>query len=595
MELNALPGENSPSYGLLTVTGLGSGSLAKASAGPIWRVPAQAGEAWSPNPGVSAALVQSNSDLFVLMWAYRDKINGIPTLLYELYSTTVSAWGSVNSLAPPGKFDIPTTYYSNFSAGYPMAGFSIGNSVYAYLPTGTSAYVIPMFCVSQNAPAFAMLTATDQDGAALGSGDSRYFGDRVTYSLNVNPTPANQPLTGWNVDSNFHAGTAFDDDGPGAFPRLKAADNAAVGSPPSPPATFTMVGPCDYQAGGDPSSGNRCWSSVTTNGAFGGPDFAAPPAAKALAFAFEANNAIGSAGATLFTLNWKIPAAKLQTTQMFAGGSLVSGSDGHPTAYQWSFGPDAQHLTAACTTSSCAPPSPYNARGTHAYSLTAKYFVDQAFATTATGTYTVTDFAPAFTVNGSASGPITANAGQNLNVLNSSRRGAGISASYQYSLCLSPCADGYQVWSAMTDPPPSGSPSTSASIPVPATAGSYALKIRVNYTGGTAYWPDPSGVTFFPVNVVSPLFVTASVSPSSAIAGQNVTFSCSATGGLPPYSYQWRSPITFVVGTQQTYQTTSNVAGPRLRPAASSRTASRFRRRAVTTPRRRSPPPLRWL
>ena len=40
VELNAQTGENSPSYGLLYVTS----SLAKVSAGPIWRVPSQAGE-----------------------------------------------------------------------------------------------------------------------------------------------------------------------------------------------------------------------------------------------------------------------------------------------------------------------------------------------------------------------------------------------------------------------------------------------------------------------------------------------------------------------------------------------------------------------
>ncbi len=40
------------------------------------------------------------------------------------------------------------------------------------------------------------------------------------------------------------------------------------------------------------------------------------------------------------------------------------------------------------------------------------------------GTYTVTDFAPAFTVNGSASGPITAVTNQSLTAVNSSQRGA---------------------------------------------------------------------------------------------------------------------------------------------------------------------------
>ncbi len=99
------------------------------------------------------------------------------------------------------------------------------------------------------------------------------------------------------------------------------------------------------------------------------------------------------------------------------------------------------------------------------------------------------------------------------------------------------------------------------------TAGTYALKIRVNYTNptGTAFWPDPAGVSYFTVNVVdvTPLVVTESVNPASASVGQNVTFSCNASGGLTPYSYQWRNPISFVIpgATGPTYTTTSTVAG----------------------------------
>jgi PKD repeat protein len=191
--------------------------------------------------------------------------------------------------------------------------------------------------------------------------------------------------------------------------------------------------------------------------------------------------------------------------------------------------------------------------------------------TAAMGTYTVTDFAPAFTVNGSTSGPITAITNQNLTVSNSSQRGATVTASggYWYSLCLIPCTpptDAYTLWATMGDAPPGGSPPTTATIPLPAIAGNYSLKIKVNYTGGQwAYWPDPAGTAYFPLNVVSvvPLVVTASVSPATAAAGQNVTFSCSATGGLAPYSYQWHSSVPFAIpgATQPTYQTTSTVPG----------------------------------
>ena len=270
VELNAQAGENSPSYGLLTV----SGSLAKVSAGPIWRVPSQASDVWWSNPGPSSALIASNGSLFVLMWAQR----ALPSLLFELYSTTVAAWGAVNSSARPGVLDIPTAFYSNFSPGQPMRGFSAGNSIYAYLPTGSSAYVIPMSCVSQNAPAVASMTVANQAGAPLNNGDTVFLGDQITITPSVNPSTASQPLTGfgWNFDFDFHAGAASDDNwaGPCTSPRLKAPDNGAFGSPATPPALITVVGPCDFQvAGTNPGSGTGCWTSVTTNGAFGGPDF----------------------------------------------------------------------------------------------------------------------------------------------------------------------------------------------------------------------------------------------------------------------------------------------------------------------------------
>ncbi|MFI5120579.1 MAG: hypothetical protein ACHQM4_09210, partial [Thermoanaerobaculia bacterium] len=544
VELNPQAGEKSPSYGLLYVTS----TLAKVSAGPIWRVPLQTGELWQPTPGVSSALIASGNDLFVLMWAYRDKTNGIPSHLFRLYSTTVAAWASVNSAAPPGAFDIPTSLYGNFSVGQPMRGFSIGHSVYAYLPTGTSAYVIPMFCVSVNAPAFSFM-AVAQAGAPLASGDTVFVGDQVTITPTINPPPASQPLTGfgWNFDFDFHTGAPYDDGGVGTSPRIRAPDNAALGSPPAPPALITVVGPCDPQVGGtSPGSGSGCWNSVTTNGAFGGADFGpapAPGSTKALTFALEANNALGSGGAGLFTLNWKVPAARLQSTQVLSGQPLASGSDGHPTAagYKWYFGPSPAALAwAGCTGPTCVPT--LDTRGTYYFWLTASYangYVTPDYAgTAAMGTYTVTDIAPAFTVNGSASGPITVIAGQNLNVANSSQRGAGISATYQYSLCLTPCGDSYQAWSAMVDPPPSGTPPTSATIPIPATPGTYALKIKVSYTGGVVYWPDPSGSAYFPLTAVSPVVVSASVNPTSTTVGQNVTVSSSPTGAVAPNSYE---------------------------------------------------------
>ncbi len=359
------------------------------------------------------------------MWAQR----ALPSLLFQLYSTTTAAWGFVNSSAPPGKFDIPRPSMARFNPGQPMRGFAgAGNSLYAYLPTGPSAYVIPMSCVSQNAPAVASMSVANasQAGALLNNNDTVFFGDQITITPAVSPSTTSQPLTGfgWNFDFDFHASSAAEDAGAGVSPRIKNVDNDQFGNPPAPPAQVTVVGPCDPRNLGVPNSGAGCWGSVLTNSAVGGPDFTGGEVAgstKALTFAFEANNGLGSAGASLFTLNWKVPAAKLQSTQVLSGLPLASGSDGHPTAtgFKWYFGASPTTLTQApgCNGPTCVPT--LDTKGTYSYWLTASYangYVTPDYdGTTHVGLpYTVTDFAPAFTVNGKTSGPITVVTNQSL-------------------------------------------------------------------------------------------------------------------------------------------------------------------------------------
>jgi PKD repeat protein len=57
------------------------------------------------------------------------------------------------------------------------------------------------------------------------------------------------------------------------------------------------------------------------------------------------------------------------------------------------------------------------------------------------------------------------------------------------------------------------------------------------------------------------LSVIVSVNPNPGTVNQPVTFSCNVSGGTAPYTYQWRSPLAFLVGSLQTYQTTPAVAG----------------------------------
>ncbi|MDL2717725.1 MAG: PKD domain-containing protein, partial [Acidobacteriota bacterium] len=147
----------------------------------------------------------------------------------------------------------------------------------------------------------------------------------------------------------------------------------------------------------------------------------------------------------------------------------------------------------------------------HYYWLTVPYFADGSYktadyaGTAALGTYTVTNFAPAFNVNGSGAGPVATVVGQALTVLNASQRGATVTAAggYYYSFCAIPCSvDNYVLWGTMGDAPPSGAPPTTATIPNPGV-GSWLLKIKVNYVNpaGTAYWPDPAGAIGVVVNV----------------------------------------------------------------------------------------------
>ncbi|MEO8586083.1 MAG: PKD domain-containing protein, partial [Acidobacteriota bacterium] len=537
----------------------------------------QAGGSWIAG-GVSA-LIPNGNGLFALMWA---KQFGSP-VVYRLFSTSVQGWGTA-----PGQIDLDSNTYPTFALNNSMRGLAgAGTSLYAYVPTGNSAYMLPLSCISPNAPANASMAVTNQAGASLADGATVFLGDQITIVPSINPPTNVQALTGfgWNFDFDFHAGAAYDDNGAVASPRIKAPDNLALGSPLLPPPLITVVGPCDPQVGGtSPGSGTGCWSSVKNNAAFAGgaADFTgAEPigATKALMFAFEANNSLGSAGASTFTLNWKVPQVRLATTQILTGAALTAAPDGHPSAtgYKWYFGdaPTALTLAPSCTNASCVPT--LQTSGQHYYWLTVPYSqigyatADYAGAA-ALGTYTVTDFAPAFTVNGTTAGPVSTVVGQALTVLNSSQRGATVNAAggYYYSLCAIPCsADSYVLWGTMGDAPPSGAPPTSATIPNPGV-GSWLLKIRANYVNpvGTAYWPDPAGAIGIIVNVsncANPDFhITvggAASYPSggfSVQAGQAVTF---VPNNAYPPNFSWNFGDGSALDTTQNPSHTYNSAG----------------------------------
>ena len=494
-------GENSPSYALVSITKDGNGNFqAPVSAGALFRVPSVSGETWGLSGG-SSSLVASNGQLFAIMWATRS----LPTQQFVLYSSATSAW------APSTPVIVNTSGFGlSATAAAALAG--TGTNVYQYLPTGSRAFVVPLTCQPVNAPASSSLTVTNA-GIAVPDGGTAYLGDTLTIVPTVVPSPASKPLSDWRFDFDFHAGNPLED--AGTQPRIVNLDNDQFGSPASPPASITLVGPCDPRNGGVPASGAACWNSVLTNAAVGGPDFVgneAPGQSKPLKLALEATNQFGSSNTAVFTVNWKVPTAKIASTQVLSGQPLTSASDGQPipAGFKWYFGATPTTLAqAACTGTTCVPT--LDTKGTYYYYLTASYangYVtpDYDGVTNVGHAYTVTDFAPIFTVNGSATGPITAVINQNVTITNSSQRGATVTASggFFYNLCQVPCgADNWVLFGTMGDAPPGGSPPTAATIQAPGVAGSYQLKLKVNYTGGTAYWPDPNNVTAFPISVTA--------------------------------------------------------------------------------------------
>ena len=139
---SAPAGENSPSYGLVSISKDGNGNLqAPVAAGGLFRVPSVAGETWGLSGG-SASLVVSNGQLFALMWATRQ----LPTQQFALYSTSTGTWAPTG-----GVVSVPQGFGLAASSAAALTGS--GSSVYQYLPAGPKAWAVPLTCTPVNAPA----------------------------------------------------------------------------------------------------------------------------------------------------------------------------------------------------------------------------------------------------------------------------------------------------------------------------------------------------------------------------------------------------------------------------------------------------------
>ncbi len=556
VEFYAAAGTSAPSYGLYYVTESANQFSNPTSAGTLFDVPAQAGETWSVT-GSSSAVLATNGTVQVLMWASRR----LPSSKITLYATTAGSWGTWNANNPQAT-DITT---SGFGLNGAMGILQdAGTTVYAYISASANAYVMAMSCQAADAPATSSFVVKNasKGNAVVNDGDTLPYGEQLTVTPTILPTPVFGQSSdliswGWHVDYDFHQGAVAEDLGAGLIPRLANPDNNVLGSPTYPPASFTLVGPCDPKNSGTPSTGAGCWTSVTTNTSQGGPDFTGtetPVTPKPTRLALEAINVKGSNGAKLFTINWKVPTLSLQSSLILAGSPLTAVTDGHPQGnFKWYFGaaPTSLVLAAGCTTASCTPTGADASQGLHYYFYQAPFsqigYATPDYSSSALGTYTVTNFAPAFTVNGASSGTVTIGPAQAMTIVNSSQRGTGTTGAYFYSLV--PQGNPVPGWLPIPGMTDTSGPATLANPGV----GSYTLRLKVDYTSpsgnGTVYWPDPSGVGGITVVATNSLTVTAFASPQNANSGDTVQFNCQVTGGSGNYSYIWSGQFGTVATT----------------------------------------------
>ena len=483
-----------PGYSLMRVQGGTKTLLGR------FDIPSVAGETWGP--AGTSALITAGNEVYVLMWANRSA----PSTLYRLYSTSVEGFGATS-----GAIDFNPAAYPSFSPGHAMRGFgSSDGTVNAYVPTTATAYAFTLACTSPNSPATADMTVAS-GGTQLADGATVFLGDTVTINPIVNPPPSFRPLSDWRFDFDFHAGVASEDNG--SSPRLKAPDLSYPASGATPPAAITLVGPCDPRSGGTPSTGTGCWASETSNG-----DFAANAPAgtsRTLSYALEATNVNGSAPAKIFTLNWKVPAVRLLSSQVLLGTPLASGSDGHPSpsGFKWYFGssPSSLALQASCTTSSCLPAQ---AKGTYYYWLTVPYpngYTSPDCGSPCTrnlGSFTVSDVSLAL-----SNVPTSVYAGRQIGIQDGSTYATGVTAcpsggsGFEYNLCDATTGS----CPATTWQPLALARGGTASVTAPSTPGTYWLRVRYNYTTSVcpsalyASWPgntqsDPGyAITVAPV------------------------------------------------------------------------------------------------
>lgn len=526
--------------------------------------------------GVVAAANSYTSDVDVYMWAQSPTGGAYSNGVLRLYATSAGSFGS--AIGQTVDIDIPPVPQSGFDTALrKVVDTKIlrtsDSDVYAYLSGGTVPWAMHMNCTNGPAPAAGHLAVSNVSagGAQITSGATVFVGDTLQIAPSVSPSNLVQPVLAWDLDFDYHSGPET-----GAIGLLQLQNpDSCFGTacpdvhPSSPdPPQFTLIGPCDPRSpwNGTPSTGVGCWTSVagpTGNGDFSTSTlFPAPGSYATLPIAFEAENALNTTTVPLATFNvkWTVPAVKLQNLSALLdstfNATFQSASEGHPVSYNWYFGSASNALTpASCTGSSCT--YPFAANGTYYAWLVASYnggYSSPDWSPSPTDCYggpcaiqvNVTDFVPAFTADS-----IAYIGGNGIHVSNQSNSPAWrSSANYLYYLCLTTsgsCSDNLSGYSQLQ---PAGiGPWT---IPTPATAGTYWLRIKATYGIGpsTAQWqPNVTGVSdpyAWPITVsaVPPSLYPISGATSCTVGCSGVVYLGTVGTQITVAAYQGTTQLT---------------------------------------------------
>lgn len=406
-----------------------------------------------------------------------------------------------------------------------MKGFrSSGGNAHLYIGDALKTYALSLNCATAPSPAKGTLAVdripTTGTPTTVPDGGSVFIGDQLRIKPSFTPPDSVSPLLDWRLDYDFHEGNAADSQSTAM--RLINADASRTIGPALPPAELTLVGPCDPaqvpQGGSAPSptTGEGCWTSVTTNESFGvplgTPDFSASsPVDRQLTIAFEVQNALsaGDSDVARHRITWKVPQQKLVSSSILSGGGLTDASDGSPatTGFRWYFasvpvgtaGDDQLTLKADCSGPTCNPN--LQEPGDYRYWVSVPYRggfrtpdCPGLDGTTCTGlstkTVKVTDVVLTMTAPTQV---LVGTATFNVNSTSQRATGAGpcpaTSTGFTYNFCevlQGACAEGTYVSTGVVAP--NAFPGT-ITLPTP-SVGTWGLRIRYEYaTGGSCVTP----------------------------------------------------------------------------------------------------------